>query len=170
MTAIRSLQAFVGAFALVMAGAAYAGQALPTPGITGPWLGDPNTNLSTIVNGLQNNITQNFNSYTTLTVAAGPTTSTQMQYGLNFLTAASGTTASVVLPVAKAGADLSIANNTGQGLQIWPATATQGALGAGGTDYINGTGSGSFYGNTTNGKTVQCLAVQAGNWWCASGS
>lgn len=171
MKAIRMLGAM---FALLLFGlivAARAGSVLPLPSVTGPTLGDPTTNLYSIMQALQNNTTSNYYSFTTLTVNAGPNTATQLQYGFNFLTAASGTTPSLVLPTAKPGAQILIANNTAQNLAIY---ASVSPYTVGLTDSINGTvGSTAYVPLTgTNGgfaKTVDCIAPQGGNWWCTTG-
>jgi hypothetical protein len=168
MKALKLTRAFGASFALVLVGflAAQAGSVLPRPSVNGPSLGDPVTNLDSVVQALQNNTTSNFTSFTTLTVGAGAATSTALAYGFNFLTAASGTTPGVTLPQAKPGADVVVVNNTGQGLNLF-AGATP--FTAGGIDYINGVAGTTPYVQTSNGKSVQCIVPQGGNWWCVSG-
>ncbi len=151
---------------------ANAGSVLPLPSVSGPSLGDPTSNIYSIIQQLQLNTTSNFTSFTTLTVAAGPLTATQLQYGFNFLTAASGTTVSVVLPQAKPGAQILIANGTSQGIQVFAAvpTSTLPGSGAGSFDYINGSIGTTAYVNTSlTAKTVDCIVPVLGSWWCSSG-
>lgn len=172
MKALRLARAFGGAFALVMviAPVVYAGSVLPLPSVSGPSLGDPTTNISSIMQALQNNTYSNYFSYTTLTIGASATTgATQMQYGVNFLTAASGTTPTVALPTAKPGANIIIINNTAQGLNI---IASPNPFTVGLTDGINGTfGSPNTpYQNASNGKIADCWSPVGGSWWCASGN
>lgn len=178
MKALNLMRASVVAFALALIAMplAYSQQRssvqIPAPGTTGPSLGDTNTNLSTIAQGLQNNNFANAFSYTTLTVSAGATTSTILQYGMNFLTAAVGTTATVILPTAKPGTEIFIANNTGQGVAIFGSTSP---FTPGGIDYINNVAGNTVaatppYAIPTGKNAVQCFVPQGGNWWCASGS
>ena len=174
MKALRLARAFCGAFALALAGVSpgYAGSVLPLPSVSGPTLGDPTSNVYSIIQQLQLNTTSNFTSFTTLTVLAGQATSTQIPYGFSFLTAASGATVTVSLPKAMPGADISIANNTGQGVAVFgsPTPFTPG-----GQDYINNVignalaaGGGPY--RIGNGQTTQCIVPQGGNWWCVTGN
>ena len=174
MKALSFARAFGAAFALVLVGflAGHAGSVLPLPSASGPSLGDPTTNLYSVTQALQNNTTSNFFSFTTITVAAGQTTSTQLQPGFNFLTAAVGVTPTMALPTAKPGSDIQIINNTGVGLALF-GSATP--FTPGGQDYINNVigntlnAGGSAYG-VGNGKVAQCVVPQGGNWWCVTGN
>ena len=150
---------------------AYGGSVLPLPGISGPSLGDPTTNLFSIEGSLQNNTFSNFSSFTTLTVSAANTTSTVLNTGFTLLTAAVGTTGTLMLPTAKPGTNVLVANNTAQivilyGNGVSPFTP-------GGIDYVNGfafsAAAANPYGSAyvvTNGTTVNCFVPQGGNWWC----
>ncbi len=175
MKALKLVRALGGVFALVLAGALYAnaGSVLPRPSVTGPSLGDPTTNIDSITQALQNNTFSNFFSYTTLTVAAGNTTSTLIQPGFNYLTAAVGVTATMLMPTAKPGANVIIVNNTGVSVDLLgngnnPFTP-------GGIDYVNGNvsaGTSTVAAGVyvlTNGFSADCFAPQGGNWWCQSG-
>ncbi len=172
MKALRLARALCGAFALVWANVSYAGSVLPLPSVSGPSLGDPTTNIYSIVQQLQNNTTSNFTSFTTLATVAGQATSTAIPYGFSFLTAAVAITGSISLPTAKPGADISIVNNTGVGVAIFGSTSP---FTPGGQDYINNVigntlnaGGGPYF--LGNGKTTQCIVPQGGFWWCVTGS
>ncbi len=169
MKALQYFRAFGASFALILVGflAAQGGSVLPLPSVSGPSLGDPTTNLYSVVQQLQLNQTSNFTSFTTLTVGAGALTSTQLQPGFNLLTAASGTTPGVTLPTAKPGSDVSVSNNTGQGLNIFAGAQP---FTPNGVDYINNVAGTTPYVNTSNGKTAQCISPQGGSWWCVSGN
>lgn len=169
---------FFVAFALFVVGVplAYSQQKstviIPLPSVSGPSLGDPTSNLYTVIQGLQNNTYVNSFSYTTITVAAGQTTSTVLQYGMNFLTAAVGTTATMVMPTAKPGAELFIANNTGQGVALFGSNTP---FVTGSQDFINNVAGNTVaatppYGIGTSKTVVQCFVPQGGNWWCSAGN
>lgn len=168
---------FCAAFALIVASYfnyATAGVPLPLPGTSGPSLGDTTTNLYTLMQAMQNNRTAQFTSYTTQTggnPGSGQNQCQQLTYGFSFLTYTLGGTGSVCLPPAIAGSEMDISNNTSQTVNIFTVTPTTLSLGAGApNDYINGSIGTSAYTGLTNGKTSQCIAMQAGNWWCTSGN
>mgnify|MGYP001605046248 CR=1 FL=1 len=175
MKAFKLARAFGGVFALVLASALYAnaGSVFQRPSVSGPSLGDPNTNLDSITQGLQNNTFSNFFSFTTLTIAAGNTTSTLIQPGFNFLTAAVGATGTMIMPTAKPGANVIIVNNTGANVLLFGNSANP--FTPGGIDYVEGaisSGTSTLATATyvlTNGLSADCYAPQGGNWWCQSG-
>ena len=170
MKALRLATAFCAAFALatIIAVQCFAGNAISLPGTTGPSLGDTNANLSTYGQALQNETFANFTSFTTVTVAASNTTATLALPGVNFLTAAIGTTGTMALPTAKPGANVQIINNTGQGMNLVPNPTP---YTAGGTDDINNSSSATAaYVNMSNGKVADCFAPAGGHWWCQSGN
>ncbi len=174
MKALHLVRAFCVAFVLFVIGApfAYSGSVLPLPSVNGPSLGDPTTNIYTMMQQLQLNTTSNFTSFTTITVAAAQASATQMQFGYNFLTAAVAVTGAIAMPTAKPGADVVIANNTGVGVAIFGSTAP---FTPGGQDYINNVignslaaGGGPY--RIGNGQTAECVVPQGGNWWCVTGN
>ncbi len=175
MKALNLARAFGVSFALVLVGsiAGFSGSVLQRPSVSGPSLGDPNTNLDTVVQALQNNTFANYFSLTTLTVAAGNTTSTVLQQGFNFLTASVGVTGTLTLPTAKPGANLLVVNNTGVGVLLFGNGSNP--FTAGGIDYVNGaasSGTGVPATTTyvlTNSLSADCYVPQGGNWWCQSG-
>ena len=122
---------------------------------------------------MQNNTFSNFFSYTTLTVAAGNTTSTLIQNGFNFLTAAVGVTGTMNMPTAKPGANILVVNNTG--VNVFLFGNGNNPFTPGGIDYVEGNiSSGTSTPATatyvlTNGLSADCYVPQGGNWWCQSG-
>lgn len=159
---------FGAAFALVTLGflMAKAASVLPLPGTNGPSLGDPTTNLYSITQALQNNTFNNYYSVTTVSTTLTQAGCTQLNYGMTFLTATLGGTGSVCLPTARPGADVYVADNTGQTVDIFSSVT---AWSTTQTDAINGTAGTSAYTSMTNGLSVECFAPAGGSWWCVSG-
>jgi len=171
MKALRLIRAFIASFALALGTPAMAGNVIPPAGVTGPWLGDFNVNLSTIVQALQQNAFVSQFSLTTMTTTLSTQAGcTQLNYGYTFLTVTLGGAGSVCLPAAKNSAEVDIANNTSQQVSIYGVTPSTAALGVGGTDYINGVAGTTNYAGLTNGKITQCIAIINGSWWCSSGN
>jgi hypothetical protein len=160
---------FGAAFALVLLGflVAKAASVLPLPGTNGPSLGDPTTNIYSIEQSLQNNTFSNYSSVTTVSTTLTQAGCTQLNGGMTFLTATLGGTGSVCLPTAKPAADVYIANNTGQTVNIYSSVTSWSSTQ---TDAINGTTGTTAYTNMTNGKSAECFAPAGGSWWCVSGN
>jgi hypothetical protein len=160
---------FGAAFALVLLGfiVARAASVLPLPGTNGPSLGDTITNLYSVTQALENNTFSNYYSITTVSTTLTQAGCTQLNTGMTFLTATLGGTGAVCLPTARPAADVYIANNTGQTVDVFSsATAWSTAQ----NDAINGTTGTTAYTGMTNGKSAECFAPAGGSWWCVSGN
>jgi hypothetical protein len=169
MKAFQLARAFGAGFALVLVGAivGYSAVVLPLPSASGPTLGDPTTNLYSVVQGLQNNQYTNYFSVTSIDTTSGQANCTQLTYGMTYLTQSLSGTGYVCLPTAKPGTETFIFNNTGQTVDIYgSATTAQ----AGVQDNINGTVGTSAYAGMTNGKNADCFVPALGNWACSSGN
>lgn len=165
MKSLAAFRAFGAAFALVLLGFA-AHATLPLPAVQGPYLGDQNTNLTTIVNA----INQDNQIAFTPSISASQTTT---QAGCTVLVnpmnnvATSASTGSVCLPTATAGREMFIGNGTTQTIDIF-SNATPFTSGT--QDTINGTAGTTAYAGLTSGKNTQCFSPQNGIWYCNSGN
>lgn len=162
--ALRLARAFGGAFGLVLLGA-LAHAALVTPGVQGPWLGDFQTNLFTVVQAIQQDNGRNSHVGLSVSQTATQAACTQLDLnGLQEVTTSAGT-GSVCLPTAVAGKVVRIGNATTQTIDIFTSVAS---FTSGTADTINGTAGTSAYTGLTNGKIALCAAISNGKWYCGS--
>jgi hypothetical protein len=162
--ALRLARAFGGACGLVLLGA-LAHAALVLPGVQGPYLGDFQTNLYTIVQAIQ--LDNGRNSHVGLSVSqtSAQANCTQLDLsGLQEVKTSAGT-GYVCLPTAVAGKVVRIGNASGQTIDLYSSAQS---FVAGTADTINGTAGTTAYTGLTSGKTALCAAIANGAWYCGS--
>lgn len=170
MKTLRSL--LLGAIALGAAAlfvndaVKHANAVIPVPGVSGPFLGDQNANIFSIVQALTLLNQSGFNSAITSGVANAQATCFQLVNPLNQITT-NVATGSVCLPPALPGRIVWITNTTANQVNLFGANAP--AV-VGTQDTINGT-----TGSTANttvlpaaaaNKTTTCIAAATGAWNC----
>jgi hypothetical protein len=162
--ALRLMRAFGASCGLVLLGA-LAHAALTLPGVQGPYLGDSQTNLYTIVQAIQQDSGRN--STVALSVSQTATQAGCTQLDLNGLqeVKTSAGTGNVCLPTAVAGKVVRIGNASGQTINIFGSART---FTPGTQDTINGTAGTTAYTGLTSGKTALCAAIANGTWYCGS--
>jgi len=163
MKLVHAFRSMGIAFALVLLGVgAHATLQLP---VQGPSLGDPNTNIYTLAQAVNQN---NQLAFSPALVANGTTqaTCTVIVNPLNnFTTVASN--GSVCLPQAFAGAEVFIANAGANTIQLFGSNTP---FKSGTQDTINGTtGSTAYTGVTTTNLAAQCFSPANGAWFCSAG-
>jgi hypothetical protein len=142
---------------------------LPLPGVNGPSLGDPTTNLYslTFAYGTQTGL---FSSdVTTIDQTSGQANCTQIgnsaiTSSLHRLKTSAGT-GYICLPTAIAGRVIYFGNATGQTIDIYSSAAS---YTSGTADTINGTAGSTAYTGLTTGKNAVCFTPVNGVWYCSS--
>jgi hypothetical protein len=169
MKIISAARAFGAAFAFVLLGAIaqHALAVLPTP-LTGPSMGDQNTNIFTLQQAVTFNNQNGFSAALTANNANSQSTCTALTNPLNLVTT-STSTGSLCLPTAVAGRIVMIGNGTSNGLNLFGSNTT---FVVGTQDTINGT-TGSTANTTvlpsassTANKNAFCFSPANGAWNC----
>jgi hypothetical protein len=156
--------AVVGFCALTLA----APTTLPLPGIPGPTLGDPISNLYSLAAAYQALNGLGAGDVTTISQTSGQANCTNIGpnsiSGLHRLKTSAGT-GYICLPTATAGQLKLFGNATGQTIDIY-SSATSYTSGT--ADTINGTAGSTAYTGLISGKSAFCFAPVNGVWFCGS--
>lgn len=165
MKLVAAFRAMGVALGLVLLGS-LAHAVLNPPAVNGPYLGDSQTNLSSIVAAITNDNQMSFTGVISVSQTVGQANCTNLTTALNNVTT-SASTGYVCLPTAIGGRELFINNATTSTIDIY-SNATSFTIGT--ADTINGTAGTTAYTGLTNGKNAQCFSPANGVWACASGS
>ncbi len=172
---MKAFRAFGAGFALVLLGFLAAQANISpfwdgghtTPGTTGPWLGDVTFNIWNIFRAIARDDGHGFAPSLSVSQTDTQAGCTQLNADAFQQISTSASTGSVCLPAGSAGRRVTISNVTTQTIHIYGnATATV----SGTPDSINGTAGSSAYAGLTTGKMSICSTVNAGIWFCISGS
>jgi hypothetical protein len=171
MKLIREIaRAFGAACSVVLLSGWFAFAVIQNSAPNGPFLGDGNVNLYSLLNAITQDNQMGFQSVSTVSQTLTQAACTQLNTTfpmVNVISGASAGTGSLCLPTATAGREFYIGNATGQTLDLFGSATT--AV-SGTQDTINGTAGTSAYTGLTNGKNSNCFAPAAGVWFCTSGS
>ena len=152
---------------LLLAGLALAGP-LPQPSINGPSLGDPVSNLYSVITSYTMGRGLQVSPALSVDQSSGQSNCTQLSQTAAYAVANIGTssgTGYVCLPTAYSGHWQIIANATGQTIDIYSSAAS---YVAGTADTINTSAGTSAYTGLTTHKTAICFAYANGAWACGS--
>jgi hypothetical protein len=168
MKGLAYVRAFGASFALVMLGflIAHANVVIQLPSASGPSLGDPTTNLYSIVQALQADRFTNYYPALSVSQTSGQANCTQLNPGMNQI-ATSASTGYVCLPTAFPGTEAYIGNATGFTINIYGSAAT---FTPGTQDTINTVIGTTAYAGLTTLKNVNCFSPAGGAWFCTAGS
>ncbi len=142
--------------------------ALPLPGVTGPTLGDPVSNLYTLAKAYTQGSGLASSSALSVSQSSGQANCTQLAQGPGFALTNIGTSAGtgyVCLPTAYSGAWQVIYNSTGSTVDIYSSAVS---FTPGTADTIDGTAGSTAYTGLTTKKVAICYAVANGSWACGS--
>lgn len=153
---------------LASAAIAYAA-ALQPPAVNGPWLGDQNSNLWSIITAHIQQSGYGARGAISADQTAGQANCTQLDANAFQEVTTSASTGYLCLPAALAGKEVSIGNGTTQTIDLYGAPTTASAV-VGTQDNINGTTGSTAYTGLTTGKNATCFAPSNGNWYCGSGN
>lgn len=141
---------------------------LPYPSINGPSIGDPLSNLYTMVDAYGHGTGLFSKNGISVSQSSGQSNCTQLGSDELQQLATSASTGYVCLPTAAAGKLVMISNATGQSIDIY-SSATSAVAGT--ADKINGTaGTSAYTGLTSSEAMTVCQAPKAGLWYCMSGT
>ena len=152
---------------LLLAGLALGGP-LPQPGVNGPSLGDPTSNLYSIITSYTMGRGLQVSPALSVSQSSGQANCTQLSQTPAYAIANVGTSAGtgyVCLPTALSGHWQVIANPTGQTIDLY-SSATSYLPGT--ADTINTTAGGTAYAGLTTHKVTICFAYANGAWACGS--
>lgn len=166
------LKGFAGALAGAALGFCAAALAVPTtlplPGINGPSIGDPLSNLYTLTSSYLAGSgygAADLGSISQTSAQANCTSIASNNSSMLHQATTSASTGYVCLPTAFPGKVVWIANKTGQTVDLY-SNATSYVPGT--TDKINGTAGTTAYTGLTSGKTAVCIVPVGGLWYCGS--
>ena len=163
-----TLAAFTGFLGALFVTLALSASLLP-PAVNGPWLGDQNSNLYSIITAhIQGSGYGAGTAITTIdqTVGQANCTQTGLANMMHYLKT-SAATGYICLPPALQGRLVMYQNATGQTIDIYGSNT----FAVSGTqDKINGTAGSTAYTSLTNGLNTICFAPFNGLWSCITGS
>jgi hypothetical protein len=162
-------RAFGAAFALVLLGGLVANAVIQNTAPQGPYLGDANVNLYTLLQAITQDNQDGFTPTYSVSQTSGQANCTNLvsTTPMHNITTSAGT-GYICLPTAFAGRQVFIGNSvSGQTIDIY-SNATSYTSGT--ADTINGTAGTTAYTGLTTGKNAQCFAPANGAWFCSSGS
>lgn len=171
------------AFALVLLGAVVHANVSPLwsnnpfgqtngspPSVTGgPWLGDTIFNIGSLfTTGIQQDAGRGFKPGISVSQSSGQANCTQLNSDAFQQLSTSASTGYVCLPTAVAGKRITIANATGQSIDIYSSATS---FVAGTADDINGSaGTSAYTGLSSSNAIALCVAANNGFWYCMSGT
>lgn len=139
--------------------------ALIPPAVNGPWLGDQNSNLFSIINAHIQGSGYGFRAGLSVSQTSAQANCTQLDANTLQEVKTSASTGYVCLPPAISGKVVMIGNGAGQTIDLY-GSATPAVSGT--QDTINGTTGTTPYTGLTTGKNALCFAPATGAWYCGS--
>jgi hypothetical protein len=143
------------------------GAALVPPSVNGPWLGDQNSNLWSIINAHIQGSGYGNHGGLSVSQTSAQANCTQLDSNVLQEVKTSASTGYVCLPAAVSGKMIFIGNAAGQTIDLYGAPTTASAV-LGTQDTINGTTGSTAYTGVTTGKNAICFAPATGAWYCGS--